>query len=100
MARVMYAIKIVLFRSQFEMTKQEKSGIKCFAQYAVLFYVRYWFAAPIGPIAPRSDLEYLERLEIYDDTEISMEATKVLSRHLWYLSEELGHSHSLMMMLI
>ena len=76
----------MLFRSQFKMTAQEKSGMQRFVRYAILFYVEYWFAAPI---APRSDLEYLKRLEKYDDRQIQTASTKALNRHLWYISEEL-----------
>ena len=36
MARVIYSIKIVLFKSQFHMTGREATGMKRFANFAVL----------------------------------------------------------------
>lgn len=89
MARVLYSIKIVLFKTQFKMTKKEQSGMERFARYAVLFYVQNWFSAPFATTAPRTDLEYLQQLQKYDDKELSTAASKALCRHLWYLNEEL-----------
>lgn len=89
MARVIYAIKLTLFRSQFKMTKQEESAMERFTRFAVRFYVPNWFTAPIACSAPRLDLEYIKQLQLYDDKELSVTGTRALCRHLWYLSEEL-----------
>lgn len=89
MARVIYAIKLCLFRSQFVMSKQEQSGMNRFGAFAVRLYVRSWFEAPQGAAAPANDLELLKRLASYDDKDISRAAVSALSRHLWYLSEPL-----------
>ena len=89
MARVIYAIKIVLFHSQFRMTKSEKEGMKRFVMFATHHYVGSWFSAPLAPSAPRTDLELLKQFERYEDEEISKAAVNALCRHLWYLSEEL-----------
>ena len=89
MAKVIYAIKIMLFKSQFKMTKQEQNSLKKFAIFAVHFYVPNWFVCSNASAAPRNDLQYLKSLQDWDDKEISSIATKALSRHLWYLSEPL-----------
>ena len=89
MGRVIYAIKIMLFRSQFGMTTEETSGLQRFVRYSMEYYVWYWYAATIATIAPRRDLEYLQQLEKCDDREISTTVAKALNRHLWCLSEQL-----------
>ena len=89
MARVVYAIKILLFQSQFKMAKLEKIGIQRFVHFTISFYVRNWFAAPYAAKAPRNDLKYLLNLQNYSDKDLSAVAAKVLCRHLWYLNEEL-----------
>ena len=89
MARVIYAIKLCLFRSQFVMTKREEAGMKRFATFGVVVYVRAWFEAPYAAAAPANDLALLKTLASYDDKYISEAALTAFSRHLWYLSESL-----------
>jgi hypothetical protein len=89
MARVIYAIKLCLFHSQFVMTKREQAGIKRFAVFGVIVYVRSWFEAPQAAAAPANDLALLKQLASYDDKHISDAALTAYSRHLWYLSESL-----------
>jgi hypothetical protein len=89
MAKIIYAIKLVLFRSQFKMTKQELSAMERFSRFAVHYYVPNWFAAPIACSAPTKDLQYLQQLKNCEDTELASVASNALCRHLWYLSEEL-----------
>src|SRR5678815_2779975 len=90
MARIIYSLKIVLFRSQFNMKEQEAAAMTRFANFAVRFYVPNWFSAPSAASAPRNDLKYLQELECCDDYELSVVASKALKRHLWYLGEELA----------
>ena len=63
MAQLTHTIKIMLFQSQFEIITEETSGLQHFVCYSILYFVRYWFAAPIATIAPRSHLEYLQQLD-------------------------------------
>src|SRR5687768_7058811 len=74
MARVIYAIKLCLFQSQFIMTKRELAGIKRFAAFGVRVYVRSWFNAPKAAAAPANNLALLKPLASYDDKQISDEA--------------------------
>ena len=67
MARVIYAIKLCLFQSQFIMTKRELAGIKRFAAFGVRVYVRSWFNAPKAAAAPA----LLKQRASHDDKQIS-----------------------------
>src|SRR6218665_270955 len=87
MARVIYAIKISLFCSQFVMKKRELANIKRYSVFAVSLYVRPWFVANVAVSAPANDLEFIKRLVTYEDKSISNAASTAFSRHLWYLSE-------------
>jgi hypothetical protein len=89
MARIIYAIKLSLFKSQFIMTKQEQAGIKRYAAFCVNIYVRSWFEATDAAAAPANDLALLKRLALYEDKGIADAAVTAFSRHLWYLSEVL-----------
>ena len=71
------------------MSKSEDKGMQRFVMFAIEHYVPTWFAAPLAPSVPRTDLELLKVLNLYEDKEISEAATRALCRHLWYLSEEL-----------
>src|SRR5678815_1516637 len=86
MARVLYPIKMVLFQSQIKMTRRKLTGLEKFVRFAVIFYVRNWFAAPSAPKSPKTDLQFLQKLKDYDEKDVS---AKALCRHLWYLNEEL-----------
>lgn len=60
--------------------------------FIVLFYVKIWFTAPNAISAPNSDLKLVKDLiefrKIYP--EIANAALDKLSRHLWYLHEQLA----------
>ena len=89
MAKVIYAIKILLFRESFKMTKKEEKALRRFTRFAVRYYVPNWFVASNVAAAPRNDLEYLQQLQYCEDMQLLAVASKALCRHLWYLSEEL-----------
>lgn len=91
MAKAIYALKIYLFREQFQLTASEARGIRDVCVFIVRLYVGSWFTAPDAVSAPRSDLEFLQNLKRYEEIHpgISKAAVKKFSGHLWYLSEEL-----------
>jgi len=62
MARVIYSIKICLFQERFVMTRREQSGIKRFATFAVIVYIRSWFLAPEAVRAPANNIYYCRSL--------------------------------------
>ena len=89
MAKVIYAIKVWLFRSQFKMTASEEKGIRDMAIFSVLIHLRAWITAPISAEAPLNDFKLMGQLLRYSNKAISDATSKKLGLHLWYLSEEL-----------
>lgn len=93
MAKLLYGIKIHLFRDQdgFKTTQKEKSQIERFVKFGVLVYVKYWIEAPMATNAPWSDLSLWNDMIKYQDIdpEISEVVKNALKPHLCYLSDEL-----------
>ena len=87
MAKLLYAIKIYLFRDQrdtFSLTKKEETQIHRFVQFGALLYTKAWTKAPLATEAPGQDLSLWTDLEKYEsvDQEVSITARKVLENHL------------------
>ena len=91
MSKVIYSLKIWLFRGQFDLTNKEKKGLERICTFIVKIYVKTWFTAPIAAAAPKSDLQLVKDLKDYAaiDPEVSKAALKKIGSHLWYLSEDL-----------
>lgn len=64
--------------------------LKEFLVFLVKIYLRHWFECILPTHAPLNDLELLKTLTEYRNinSKISAELLLVMSRHLWYLSEE------------
>lgn len=90
MAHVIYAIKMFLFRNQFQLSTEELSGLKRFTAFTGALYVKAWFSAPSAIAAPAGDLSFLKGLVSYPDSDIAKATSKKFARHLWYLSEDLA----------
>jgi hypothetical protein len=90
-AKVLYALKIWMFRQQFKLTAREEAALRDLAIFAVRVYVKAWITAPSAICAPFNDLQLINSLLQYSaiNQAISTATTKKLSTHLWYLSEEL-----------
>ena len=89
MAKVIYAIKVWLFRSQFKMTAFEEKGVRDLATFAVLIHLKAWMTAPIAVEAPLNDFMLMGQLLKYPHATVSTATSKKLGLHLWYISEEL-----------
>jgi hypothetical protein len=89
MAKVIYAIKIWLFREQFRMTASEIRGVRDLATFAVIIHLKAWITAPIATEAPLNDFRLMGELLRYPHEAISSATSKKLALHLWYISEEL-----------
>ena len=89
MARVIYSIKMWLFRSQFSMTASEERAISDGATFSVIIYLKAWMTAPLAIEAPLNDFTLMRQLLGYPHADISAATCKKLGLHLWYLSEEL-----------
>ena len=91
MAKLIYCLKIYLFRSQFKLTKKEITGLQQFNLFIVTVYIKAWFTCPSTASAPRQDLEMLSQLLEYKkvNEQVASAALTTFRRHLWYLSEQL-----------
>ena len=93
MARVIYTVKIVLFREQLGDVFETDSlnHLERLATFLVLYYVPYWFSCMKATEAAVLDLRLLKELEeikIRDDIgEFAEVAYQKMQGHLWYLSE-------------
>ncbi len=91
MAKLIYSMKIFLFRSQFRLTAREMSGLSHFNSFVLKVYLKAWFTCACASSAPRNDLQLLCELENYKkiNESVANAAIKSFSGHLWYLSETL-----------
>lgn len=89
MAKVIYALKMVLFESQFTMTSREKQGLIEVALFIALVYGRFWHEAPLASNATLNDAQMLELIQKYPNRIVADAAFTALSRHLWFFSEHL-----------
>ena len=88
MARLIYALKIFVFRHQFKLTSSEFTGIKQLCIFGIKHYIKSWFTSRLPIEAPKNDLELLKSLA-NECCSPANKALKKLANHLWYLSEEL-----------
>jgi hypothetical protein len=91
MAKVIYSMKIFMFKKQFKLSKKEESSLRDICCFAVSIYIKHWFSAPYAASAPRNDLNLLKSLHNYKTTNenIANAALRKIKNHLWYLSEEM-----------
>lgn len=91
MSKVIYSLKVWLFRSQFKLTARETKGLREVAIFSVRVYIKAWMTAPLAACAPYNDLLLMKSLVEYENINeaVSKAASTKLSAHMWYLSEEL-----------
>jgi hypothetical protein len=91
MAKILYAIKVWMFRDQFRLTNREEKSIRDISLFGSLLYIKAWISSPDPTSAQSNDLALLKAVVEYSEIDdgISTAATKALSRHLWYVCEEL-----------
>ena len=89
MPKLIYSVKIFLFRSQFPLTARELSSLGHFNTFILKIYLKAWFTCTSASSAPQNDLQLLYDLESYNSTHeaAAKAAIKSFSGHLWYLSE-------------
>ncbi|ESN94235.1 hypothetical protein HELRODRAFT_164040 [Helobdella robusta] len=75
----------------FLLTRVEEKGICRFIVFGICVYLRSWFTAPDLLSAARHDLQLVKKIQQFRDVdrEVSVAAANALSRHLWYVSENL-----------
>lgn len=91
MAKVIYTMKIWMFRSQFHLTPKEEQSTRDICIFTVRIYLKAWFTAPLAALAPAHDFQLIKDLVAYEvvNPQIAKVAAQKFSSHLWYLSEEL-----------
>lgn len=94
MAKALYTLKIELLHKgnekQIKLTARELASIQRFNRFVIHIYLESWFTCNSVTEAAVNDLKILERLQLYDDKELSKIGLKWLTRHSWYLSPELA----------
>ncbi|KAK2705869.1 hypothetical protein QYM36_016024 [Artemia franciscana] len=91
MSKVIYSLKIWMFKAQFRLTLTEERGLHDVCVFAVRVHLKAWISAPLASGAPYSDLLLLKSLLEYSSIHlaISKATSNKFSGHLWYLSPEL-----------
>ncbi|KYN11357.1 hypothetical protein ALC57_16486 [Trachymyrmex cornetzi] len=92
MAKLIYCMKIYLFRSLFKVRASELSGLRQFNLFLIKIYLKKWYTSQCPILAPVNDLELLKDLIQYKSINptVSKAAYDTFSRHLWYLSDSLA----------
>ncbi|KAK2703242.1 hypothetical protein QYM36_018259 [Artemia franciscana] len=91
MSKVIYSLKIWMFKAQFRLTLTEERGLHDVCVFAVRVYLKAWISAPLASGAPYSDLLLLKSLLEYSSIHlaISKATSNKFSGNLWYLSPKL-----------
>ena len=91
MSKVIYSLKVWMFRAQFVLTTREEKGLREVCIFAVRVYLKAWMTAPLASNAPYNDLQLLQSLINYSTIHpvIAKVASEKLANHLWYLSQDL-----------
>lgn len=87
MSKVIYSLKIRLFREQLSLTKRDLKCVKEVSTLAVLVFMKPWFGAMDAAATPRTDLDVLEKLWSYYNPEVGQAAASKLGNHLLHISE-------------
>jgi len=86
MFKIIYCLKMYMFRSQFKLKSEVLEGLKTFNVFIVKVYIKYWFTSPNAANAPTNDLNFISDLKTYENKTIAKIALECFSCHLWYLS--------------
>ena len=89
MAKMIYGLKIFLFRDQFHVTAKELAGLRQFNVFIIQLYLKAWYTCQIPATAPRHDLQLIKDLGQYKrvNPAVAKVAMESILSHLWYLSE-------------
>lgn len=92
MAKVIYCMKIFLFRNEFKLTATEQKNLSEFCIFAAHIYVPAWIACPVASDAPVNDLMLFRRMKEYANINkvVSQAALRKLQNHTWYLGSEMA----------
>ena len=84
MAKVIYCMKIYVFRNEFKLTASEKRNLTEFCIFATHVYAPAWIAFPVPSDAPLNDLMLFRRIKQYADINkaVAQAACNKLKNHL------------------
>ena len=90
MAFGIYANMMYSFFDQLNYNKEVEAALKRFVQFFTLIYIPFFLKASIGADSPHTDLDMHQKLFKYRkvDAVLADKALVVLSRHGWYLVEQ------------
>lgn len=91
MGKIIYSLKIFLFRDQVTLSDSELINLEEFCIFACLIYTKSWIQCCVPSNAPINDLELLKSLNRYEriNAKIANCAIEKFQNHLWYLGSEL-----------
>ena len=90
MAKILYGLKIFLFRFELNRSQVEQQKLQRFAIFVCLFYIKHWFKAPIAVDAPKTDLDLYHDMFHFKtyDTKVANAVLDKFYGHTWYLNQE------------
>lgn len=88
MNRIIYSIKIYLYRKQFDLDIHELTGIQQFILFILKCYLKPWLETPFIEKAPKNDIEMIQNTRKLAKIipNIVDAVLKKVKNHLWYLS--------------
>ena len=92
MAKSLYYLKMLLMSTQAAIFHpKERKEIQIIGEFVGVFYSVSWFKCPMAVSAPALDLQFVTTMREYKKIhpEIANPNLQSLSRHEWYLTEEL-----------
>ena len=84
MNKVIYSLKVWLYRGQIKLTTKEKKGITEVAIFVLRLHLKAWMEAPLTACAPNNDLHLLKALMKYENINktIPKAASTKLASHM------------------
>jgi hypothetical protein len=94
MAKAIYSLKIELLfdgnEEEIKLTARELQGLQRFNRFVVGVYIQSWFTARSTAGTPLNDIMLIQRLDSYEDKKLGTVGLNMMTRHSWYLSQELA----------
>ena len=89
MCRLIYCLKIYLFRDQLSKEVFDFGNILRFCVFGLKVYLKPWFLASVSTRSPSVDLEFVHNILKFEDKELSAVAYKAFNNHQQYFRTEL-----------
>lgn len=85
-----FFFKMQLLSEQFEMTDEERRGVKEMSTFIALFHSATFLKSRLSSISPALDLNYWSMMHLYKEENPAAAKVAIDSvlKHLWYLTEE------------